>query len=136
MHAAERKRLAKAIGVPEKVVKMATQRLTGGGRGPAKALLQEHGGAFADCFAQLDVELEELCKRNYEQSSTPRKRAALAEKPHPGRSFLAHQLMEVEQPKVDLMEERARHHGAPLCGLLGARQSTTRVRSTPSGRHN
>ena len=86
LHAAERKRLAEAAGVPENVVKLALQRLIGGGRGPGKAFLQKHGGIFADSFIQLDVELEEVCKRNFEEA-TPRQRAALADKPRPDRSF-------------------------------------------------
>ena len=118
LHAAERKRLAEDADVSEKVVKLALQRLIGGGRGPAWAFLQEHGGTFADSFIQLDNELEELCKRNFEEA-TSRQRAALADKPRPDRSFLAHKLMQLERPKVDQMEKCAHHHGALLCGLLG-----------------
>eukprot|EP00969_Alexandrium_andersonii_P062365 2747279-Alexandrium_andersonii.AAC.1 len=44
LHASERRRLAEAAGVSEKVVKMVIQRLIGGGRAPAEAFLREHGG--------------------------------------------------------------------------------------------
>ena len=47
------------------------QRLIGGGRWPALRFLQEHGGVFAGDLVQLDVELSELCARNYE-GTTPR----------------------------------------------------------------
>ena len=118
LHAAVRKRLAEAACVTEKDLKGALQRLIGGGRWPAQMHLQEKGGRFTDDLAQLDVELEEVCARNF-QNATSRQRAALADKPRPDRSFLAHTLMELERAKVDQMERIAERHGARLVGLLG-----------------
>ena len=118
LHAAVRKRLAEAACVTEKALKGALQRLIGGGHWPAKMHLQEKGGRFTDDLAQLDVELEEVCARNF-QNATSQQRAALADKPRPDRSFLEHALMELERVKVDQMERVSERHGARLVGLLG-----------------
>ena len=118
LHAEQRRRLAEKAGVPEKIIKATLQRLIGGGRWPALALLREHGGVFAGDLAQLDLEIDGLCARNYERA-TPRQLAVLADKPRPDRSFLAHTLMALERPKVDEMERAAAHYGAPPCAFLG-----------------
>lgn len=118
LHATERRRLAEDARVSEKVVKGAIQRLIGGGRAPARMFLQQHGGLFTTDFEQLDLELEAVCDRNY-QNATARQRDVLKDKPRPKRSFLAHTLMQLERPKVDQMERMAAHYGAGVCGLLG-----------------
>ena len=89
LHAAERRRLAEAAGVSEKIIKAAMQRLIGGGRTPAERHLRKHGGWFTGDLVGLDLELEEICARN-SQNATSRQVAALADKPRPERSFLAH----------------------------------------------
>ncbi len=80
--------------------------------------LSEHGGRFSGDLVQLDLEIDEVCAQNYAKASS-RQRAALADKPRPDRSFLAHTLMQLERPKVDKMEQAVTQQGARLCGLLG-----------------
>lgn len=118
LHAEQRRRLAEDAGVSDKIIKCVLQRLIGGGRWPAQMFLSEHGGHFSRELLNLDGELERVCARNFENAS-PKQRDALADKPRPDRSFLAHTLMQIEKPKVDRMEQVAALHGADLCGLLG-----------------